>query len=80
MPLYIRDDEVRTMAQRLAEARGTTVTDAVRGALARELAVLDQEEAEREGELRQLFVAFDAAPPLRPFGDEEMYDEHGLPR
>lgn len=80
MPLYIRDDQVASMAQKLAGIRGTTVTDAVRRALARELADADREEEMREEELRRLFAAFDASPEGRPFGDDEMYDEHGLPR
>lgn len=80
MPLYIRDDQVATMAQRLAAARKTTVTDAVRRALARELAEADREEEAREAELRRLFARFDAGAAGRPFGDEDLYDEDGLPR
>lgn len=80
VPLYVRDDEVRRMAQRLAAARKSTVTEAVRRALARELAEIDSERAEREGALRRLFAVFDAAAPGAAFGDDEMYDEDGLPR
>lgn len=80
MPLYVRDDEVWRMAQRLAAARKSTVTEAVRRALARELAELDSERNEREQALRRLFAAFDAAAPGAAFGDDEMYDEDGLPR
>jgi antitoxin VapB len=80
MPLYIRDDEVWAMAQRLAAIRGTTVTDAVRRALARALEEADREREHREQALRRLFAEFDASPAARPFGDDEMYDEHGLPR
>ena len=80
MPLYIRDDEVRRLAQRLADARKTTVTEAVRSALAHELAETEKEEETREDALRQLFAVFDATPTQRAFGDDEMYDERGLPR
>jgi hypothetical protein len=38
MGLFIRDDAVRDLAKRLADARHTTVTEAVRRALERELA------------------------------------------
>lgn len=80
MPLYIRDDDVRSMAQRLAEARGTTVTDAVREALRHELAGLEAAEAERDRRLRALFAkwAEDASP--HPWTEADMYDEDGIPR
>ena len=42
MGLFIRDDTVRDMARRLAEARRTTVTEAVRQALEHELADMEQ--------------------------------------
>lgn len=80
MPLYVRDDEVWRMAQRLAAARKSTVTEAVRQALARELAEADREREQREEALRRLFAAFDATPGRFALGDDEMYDEHGLPR
>ncbi len=79
MPLYIRDEEVRRLAARVAQGLGTNVTDAVRKALQRELAELEREEAVRERRLRARFARLDALP-RRPFGDEEMYDEVGLPR
>ena len=43
MGLFIRDDTVRDMARRLAEARGTTVTEAVRQAIEHELAALQRD-------------------------------------
>jgi hypothetical protein len=79
MPLYIRDEEVRRLAARVAEGRGITVTDAVRAALLRELADLEREAEVRDRRLRARFARLDALP-RRPFGDEEMYDELGLPR
>ena len=80
MPLYIRDDDVRAMAQRLAEARATTVTDAVRAALRRELDSLDAARAERDHRLRALFEKWRRQEAPRPWGDSDMYDEHGIPR
>lgn len=79
MPLYIRDEEVRRLAARVAQGLGTNVTDAVRKALQRELAELEREEAVRDRRLRARFARLDALPRRR-FGDEEMYDEVGLPR
>jgi hypothetical protein len=71
MGLSIRDDTVRKLAERLAEARHTTVTEAVRRALEREL--------ERERRIRESLAAIDAMPD-REFGDDDMYDEIGAPR
>jgi hypothetical protein len=53
MGLYIRDDRVRDMAKRLAEARRTTVTDAVRQAIERELAAVEQDLRAREWRLER---------------------------
>lgn len=80
MPLYIRDDDVRAMAQRLAEARGTTVTGAVRDALARELADLDAAQAERDRKLRALFAKWAADPQPESWSEADLYDEDGVPR
>ena len=79
MPLYIRDDEVRNLAARLAKARGVTVTDAVRRALERELADVERETAARERRLRARFGRLDALP-RRAFGDDDMYDDLDLPK
>jgi antitoxin VapB len=80
MPLYVRDNDVHALAQQVAAARGTTVTDAVRHALRRELAEIEADRARRDGQLRRLFGEFDRKPPFSTFGDNEMYDESGLPR
>jgi hypothetical protein len=69
--LFISDDTVRELAERLAEARHTTVTEAVRRALEREL--------ERDRRIRESWARLDAMPD-RPFGDEDMYDEFGVPK
>jgi hypothetical protein len=79
MGLFIRDDTVRDMAKRLAEARRTTVTDAVRQALERDLAAIERDRAERDRDIRQIWAELDAMPD-REFGDDDMYDEIGAPR
>jgi hypothetical protein len=80
MPLYIRDEEVRELARRVAEARGTSVTETVKRALERELAALEGTVATRDAELRRLFAGFDTRPPRQDFSEADLYDEHGLPR
>lgn len=79
MPLYIRDEEVRRLAARVAQGLGVNVTEAVRKALERELADLERQEAVREQRLRARFARLDALPRHR-FDDDAMYDELGLPR
>lgn len=80
MPLYIKDREVHAMAQRVATARNTTVTEAVRRALEREVAEIDGERGERDRRMRALFARWDMELPVEPWDDAEMYDEDGVPR
>jgi hypothetical protein len=79
MGLFIRDDSVRDMARRLAEARRTTVTEAVRHALEQQLSQLERDRAERDRAIRQTWTELDAMP-RRPYGDEDVYDAFGTPR
>ena len=79
MGLYIRDDRVRDMAKRLAEARRTTVTDAVRRALERDLADIDRDLEERDRLIRESWARVDAMPHY-DFDENDMYDEFGAPR
>lgn len=79
MGLYIRDDTVRDMAKRLAEARHTTVTEAVRRALERGLAEIERDRAERDRAIRQIWAELDTMPD-REFGDRDMYDDTGAPK
>lgn len=79
MGLFIRDDTVRDMAKRLAQARRTTVTEAVRRALERELTDVERDLQERDRRIRESWARVDALP-RRDFGDEDMYDEFGNPR
>jgi len=79
MPLYIRYEKVRELAARVAKAWRTSLTDAVRCALEREVSALERDEQARDRQLRARFAWLDALP-RRDFGDDEMYDERGLPR
>jgi hypothetical protein len=79
MGLFIRDDAVRDMARRLAEARRTTVTEAVRRALERELADLQEDLKEREGRLDAALARLDALPRRGVSSDHDLYDEQGNP-
>jgi len=79
MGLYIRDDRVRDMAKRLAEARRTTVTDAVRRAIERELAEVDQDMQARKRRLDAALARLDALPRRRVISDRDLYDEQGNP-
>ena len=79
MGLYIRDDRVRDMAKRLAEARRTTVTDAVRRAIERELAEVEQDLRTRERRLDAALARLDAMPRRNVISDHDLYDETGSP-
>ncbi len=75
MALFISDDGVRELAERLARLQRTTVGEAVRQALERALA---HDRAERERRIDQSLARLDAMP-RRPYNDD-MYDEFGNPR
>ena len=75
MALFINDNGVRQLAERLAWLRRTTVDEAVRHALERALA---EDRAERERRLDQALARLDATP-RRPY-DDDMYDEFGNPK
>jgi hypothetical protein len=79
MGLYIRDDRVHAMAKRLAEARRTTVTDAVRRAIERELADVDQDLQARKRRLDAALARLDALPRRQVTSDRDLYDDQGNP-
>ncbi len=79
MGLFIRDDAVRDMAKRLAQARRTTVTEAVRGALEHELAALEKGVNERERRLDAALAQLDALPRRAVTSDHDLYDDQGNP-
>jgi hypothetical protein len=79
MGLFIRDDTVRDMARRLAEARRTTVTEAVRRAIERDLAEMQQDVQERERRLDAALARLDALPRRKITSDHDLYDDQGNP-
>jgi hypothetical protein len=79
MPLYIRDDEVRSEAERLARSRHCTITEAVRAALRDANARLDAERAERERRLDEALARLDALPRRSVTSDRDLYDDEGMP-
>ena len=79
MPLYIRDDGVKDLARRAAEARRTNITEAVREALERLLAETDREREARDQTLDASLGRLDALPD-HPWTDADMYDDDGIPR
>ncbi len=80
MPLYVRDDKVKELADRVAALSRSTVTDAVRVALEHRLKELDAERAERRRKIDAILRKFDEGPDLAPgFTDKDLYDENGDP-
>ena len=80
MGLYIRDEQVRTLAKQLADKRGQTVTEVVRRALQREADDEDQRVREKLAALKEIQARVAALPELRPgFTDDDLYDEDGNP-
>lgn len=80
MPLYVRDDRVKELADRVASLSRCTVTDAVRTALELRLKELEDDRAERQRKIDEILAKFDAGPDLAPgFTDKDLYDEDGNP-
>lgn len=85
MGLSIKNEVVEAKVRRLAELTGLGVTEAIDVAvsekLAREGRVSPEEQARR---LAVIHAVLDSIGPLPPLDqkaiNEEMYDEHGLPR
>lgn len=77
--MNIKDPEVHRLARALAAQRDTSVTGAVREALREALGRHDVARSGTAGRLLRLAeVSRQVADPV--LTDEEMYDEHGLPR
>ena len=88
MGMNIKDPQVHAMAKELAERRGSSVTDAVRQALAAELSRMtgpgpDQMRSARLEAIRQLQARVRELPIRDPRSSEELqdalYDSQGLP-
>ena len=80
MPLYIRDDEVRRLADQLAQSRGCNITEAVRSALREALNHDRARFTERKRDVARLLSRFDRTAQLRPgLTDIDLHDESGTP-
>lgn len=84
MALNIKSAEAHDLARRLAEARGSTLTDAVTSALKEVLESTQRGDAGVEtllAEVRQVQALVSALPDRDPRSAEEIlgYDEQGLP-
>jgi hypothetical protein len=80
MPLYVRDDHVKELADRVALLSRCTVTDAVRSALESRLKALEDERVARDRAIDEILRKFDEGPDLAPgFTDKDLYDENGDP-
>ncbi len=80
--MNIKDPEVRELALKLAERRHTSMTDAVRQSLTEALEREPELVRDREGiaEAIQRIAERSAARPEPFLTDEDLYDEHGLPK
>lgn len=77
--MNIKDPEVHRMAHELAARRGTNATKAVRQALSEALAREDVHADTLLADLQALARRANSKPG--PWlSDEDLYDEHGLPR
>ena len=82
MALNIKDDEADGLARELAELKGSSITEAVKSALKKDLA--DARRRHGKASLRELKAiamrcasrpVLDSTPP-----DEMLYDEYGIPK
>lgn len=80
MGLYIRDEQVRTLAKGLAARRGLTVTEVVRRALEREADEDDRRVQEKLAALQEVQARVAVLPELRPgLTDDDLYHEDRNP-
>jgi antitoxin VapB len=86
MALHIRSDHVDTLARKVAEKTGETLTDAIGNALAERLARLEADiDKDKEAMVADLLAIAARATGLRNEKKsareliEELYDEDGLP-
>lgn len=83
--ILIRNPDVVRDIQKLAEQIGTDVDDAVAEAVRAQLRSEDTPTGEampkRDDRIRAALAAWDALPHRgTPLTDDDLYDEHGLPR
>jgi antitoxin VapB len=79
--LNIKNAEVVEMIRRLAKERGVDMTEAIRGAVERDLRFSEVAVAARLRKMRAISSRVAALPTLddRPLEEILGYDEHGLP-
>lgn len=82
-PIQIKKEEVAQNIRELAVLMGEAITDAVNEAVLEKLAKvrkrLDVEE--RRAKVNRVLAEIDALPRIGPpLTDDELYDEHGLPK
>ena len=80
MPLYVRDDEVKKLADEVAAMRRCSLTKAVREALELQLRQLRDDKDERRRQINEIVRSVQALPLLDPhFTDKDLYDDNGDP-
>lgn len=78
MGLFIRDDGVKELARKLADRRGCTLTEAVRGAIEAELGRDEALVQEKIRKTREIQSRVAALPDLWPgLSDKDLYDDEG---
>lgn len=82
--ILIDDPEVVRDIEQLAKRRGKPVEAAVADAVRAQLVGtprLEKSADQRDAELREILARIDALPhDGQPLTDDDLYDEHGLPR
>lgn len=81
MPLYIRDERIKALAEEVARLQGTTMTEAVRASLAetkrRIVADRDERRARADAALAEFHRML--AKRGKPLDENILYDEQGNP-
>lgn len=84
-PIQIRKAELVEGIRELARLKGTTLTEALEVAVRKELDDLrrrkDENLAARRAAVDEIVARIRASPDVGPgLTDEDLYDEHGLPK
>lgn len=81
MPLYIRDERIKTLAEEVARLGGTTMTEAVRMALVEAKKKIEDDRQARRAEADAALAELRAlvAERGRPIDENILYDERGDP-
>jgi antitoxin VapB len=83
VPISIKNDETETLARKLADLTGETLTEAVRAALEERYNRLRRSRSRRslQDELNAIALRCARRPVISELSDDEIlgYDEHGIP-